>query len=195
MKKKFLLLFIIFNLNISLFATTSYQKGVDINFNDIGISLNQRTNNFNIKATLSYPLFAILDSSDKFDEASLGDFFETICFHGTVNYNLINFKSFFLNLGLGSDVFMQFDFSKEHSHFTSFTIGPYGEIGYRFKNNNKDSLDLSLSLTYPLIALENKPTNFMKVPAEAAWNELIDYNSSFWNLVLMFYKVNILIPF
>jgi len=195
MKKISILLFIIFNLNISLFATTSYQKGIDMNFNDIGISINQSTNNFNIKATLSYPLFAILDSSDKFDEASLEDFFETICFHGTVNYNLINYKSFFLNLGLGSDVFMQFDFSNEHSHYTSFTIGPYGEIGYRFKKNNKDYLNLSFSLTYPLIALENKPTNFMEVPAEEAWNELIDYNSSFWNLVLMFYKVNILIPF
>ncbi len=166
-----------------------------MNFNDIGISLNQRTNNFNIKATFSYPLFAILNSSDKFNEASLEDFFETICFHGTVNYNLINFKSFFLNLGLGSDVFMQFDFSNEHSHYTCFTIGPYGEIGYRFKKNNKDYLDISFSLTYPLIALENKPTNYMEVPAEEAWNELIDYNSSFWNLVLMFYKVNILIPF
>jgi len=195
MKKNFLLLFIIFNLNISLFASTSYQKGIDMNYNDIGISLNQRTNNFNIKATLSYPLFAILNSSDKFNEASLEDFFETICFHGTVNYNLINLKSFFLNLGLGSDVFMQFDFSNEHSHYTCFTIGPYGEIGYRFKKNNKDYLDISFSLTYPLIALENKPTNYMEDPAEEAWNELIDYNSSFWNLVLMFYKVNILIPF
>ncbi len=195
MKKNFLLLFILFNLNISLFASTSYQKGIDMNYNDIGISLNQRTNNFNIKATLSYPLFAILNSSDKFNEASLEDFFETICFHGTVNYNLINLKSFFLNLGLGSDVFMQFDFSNEHSHYTCFTIGPYGEIGYRFKKNNKDYLDISFSLTYPLIALENKPTNYMEDPAEEAWNELIDYNSSFWNLVLMFYKVNILIPF
>ncbi len=195
MKKNFLLLFIIFNLNISLFASTSYQKGIDMNYNDIGISLNKRTNNFNIKATLSYPLFAILNSSDKFNEASLEDFFETICFHGTVNYNLINLKSFFLNLGLGSDVFMQFDFSNEHSHYTCFTIGPYGEIGYRFKKNNKDYLDISFSLTYPLIALENKPTNYMEDPAEEAWNELIDYNSSFWNLVLMFYKVNILIPF
>ncbi len=195
MKKILITLFILFNLNISLFASTSYQKGIDMNFNDIGISINQRTNNLNIKATLSYPLFAILNSRDNFDEASLQDFFETICFHGTVNYNLINFKSFFLNLGLCSDVFMQFDFSNEHSHYTCFTIGPYGEIGYHFKKNDKDYLDLSFGLNVPLIARENKHTNYLEDTDEKSWNELIDYTSSLYNMTLMLYKINILIPF
>lgn len=189
------ILLIILNIYSPLFANTSYRKGIDINFNDIGISLNQRTNNFNIKGTISYPLFAILESKDKFNEATVQDFFETICFHGTLNYRLISYNSFFLNIGLNSDVFMQFDFSDEHSHYTCVTIGPYGEIGYTFYKDNKKDLELSLSMNIPILGFENKKTDFMEQPIEEPWNELIDYNSSFFNMVLMAFKLNILIPF
>ncbi len=195
MKKILVVSIILINLNLSLFAASSYSKGIDFNLNDIGISINQRTNKFNIKATVSYPLFAILGSNDKFKDATLQDFLETICFHGTVNYNLISYKSFFLNLGFAADVFMQFDFSNEHSHYTCFSAGPYGEVGYTFKKDNKEKLKLSCSLNLPLIARENKITNIIDPTEEEAWNELIDYNLSLFNLVFMAYKINILIPF
>ena len=195
MRKILIMFIILLNLNLSLFAASTYSSGIDINLNDIGISLNQRTKKFNIKATVSYPLFAILENKDKFGNATLQDFLETICFHSTVNYNLISYKSLFLSLGLASDIFMQFDFSNEHSHYTAFSVGPYGEVGYTFNKDNKEKLKLSCSFNFPLIARENKTTNIIDPPEEEAWNELIDYNMALFNLVFMAYKINILIPF
>lgn len=195
MRKRIIILAILINITVSTFAQTTYKKGVDINMNDIGVSLTQTINKINVKATLSYPLFAILENKEKFDQAAAQDFFETICFHGTVNYNLISYNSFFFNLGLASDVFMQFDFSNEHSHYTCFTVGPIGEMGYSFKKNNKENLNLSFSVNLPIIALENKETNFMEEPEEEAWNELINHNYSLFYMVSMVYKVNVSIPF
>jgi hypothetical protein len=195
MKKRYLFLFVLLNISVSLFAKPTYKTGIDVNMNDIGVSLTRETDKFNIKATASYPLFAILDSKESFDEATLQDFFETICLHGTINYNLISYNSFFFNLGLASDVFMQFDFSNEHSHYTCFTVGPIGEIGYSFKKNNKENLNLSFSVNLPIIALENKTTNLNDGSEEEAWNELINHNYSLFYMVSMVYKVNFSIPF
>ena len=194
MKKIIFILLVLINFNVAIFAETTYRKGIDINFNDIGFSLMQQTNRLNIKATASYPLFAILRNSEKIGQVPLDDYFETIALHGTINYNLIKYKSFFLNLGFASDVFMQFDFSNEHSHYTCFLIGPYGEIGYIFKKDNIDNLALSFSLNVPIIAMENKHTDYMETPIEEPWNELIDYNGSFFNIVFMAYKLNFSIP-
>lgn len=195
MKKVVVLIIILINLNISLFAYSTYSLGIDINLNDVGVSLTQITKKLNVKATVSYPLFAILESKDKFDDATLADFFETICFHSTVNYNLISHKSFFLNLGFAADVLMQFDFSNKHSHYTGFSVGPYGEFGYSLKKDNKEKLKLSYSLNLPLIAKENKITDFMDPPEEEAWNKLVDYNMSIFYLAFMAHKLNITIPF
>ena len=196
MKKIIFILLVLINLNVAIFAETTYRKGIDINLNDIGVSLMQQTNRWNIKATASYPLFAILMNSEKIGQVPLDDYFETIALHGTINYNLIKYQSFFLNLGFASDVFMQFDFSNEHSHYTCFTIGVYGEVGWIFTKDNKEDLYLSLGLNLPFIAMENKPTNFWNGPPnEEAWNELIDYNDSVMNMIFMVYKLNFTIPF
>jgi len=129
------------------------------------------------------------------DEVVAQDFFETICLHGTINYNLFIYDSFFISIGVASDIFMQFDFDQVHSHYTAFTIGPYGAIGYKFKNEKKEKLNISISLNLPIIAMENKDTNIIEEPQEEAWNELIDYNSSLFNMVSMAYKLNVSIPF
>ena len=188
-KKIIILVLILFNLNIFLLAQSSFDLGVDTNLNDIGLSLNRTINKLNIKMAVGYPLYAILEEKNNFEQASAEDFFETICFHGTVNYNIINFKNLCLNLGLASDVFMQFDFSKEHTHYTCFAIGPIGELSYLL-NKTK----LALSLTFPFVVLENKPTNIIEPPQEKAWNELIDYNYALFYMVKIMFKFSISFP-
>jgi len=195
MKKKIIILFILLNLSSSFFAQKKNEIGIDINLNDIGISLTQVINNLKIKASLGYPIFDILNNYESADEVVAQDFFETICLHGTINYNLFIYDSFFISIGVASDIFMQFDFDQVHSHYTAFTIGPYGAIGYKFKNEKKEKLNISISLNLPIIAMENKDTNIIEEPQEEAWNELIDYNSSLFNMVSMAYKLNVSIPF
>lgn len=194
MKKILCLLFALLVINVSTFAQTTYSSGIDVNFFDVGIAMNQSFDNLNIRATVGYPLFAILKSYEKFDQAEAQDFFETVCFHGNINYKVIDFHSFFINLGLGSDVFMQFDFSKENSHYTYFGIGPYGEIGYSFKNEDKEFLKLSYSMTFSLVRRENKHTDYLE-PEVPNWNKLIGFNDSLFYSIMMIPKLHITIPF
>lgn len=194
-KKVIILCLIFFNLNFFLLANSTFDLGVDANLNDIGLSLNNNFKNLNVKATISYPLFSILEESDKFDQASFHDFFETICFHGTINYNIINLNNFSFNFGLASDVFMQFDFSNIHTHYTCFSIGPIGELSCLLPNKvSKKNIKLALSLSLPLIILENKPTNSIEPTEEEGWNQLIDYNYALFYMVKMLYKVSLYFP-
>ncbi|MGD1823648.1 MAG: hypothetical protein ACPKM0_12915 [Pleomorphochaeta sp.] len=191
MKKLFLLSFMLVAFELSIFAKTTYSGGIDINYNDVGLSLTQTTNNFNIKATASYPLFSILRNRDNFTNANLHDYFETYCFHGTINYKIIEYNSLFLNLGLGSDVFMQFDFSNENTHYTCFSVGPYGELGYLLKNKGIEKGFVSFSFNLPLICLENKKTEWFDPSETEGWNEIIDINDAIFDIIFMAYKINI----
>jgi len=194
MNKKILILLALLAINLSLYAETSYSTGIDINLNDIGLSFSQKTDKIEAKATIGYPLFSIIQGLKFADAYSTQDFFESICLHGVVDYNLINYKSFFLDFGLAGDAFVQFDFDGENSHYTCFMIGPYLELGYSFNENNKNQLDTSFSINIPIISRENKQTDFWDDGEVEDWNNIIGHNDSLFYMVMMVYKLNFKIP-
>ncbi len=162
--------------------------------NDIGISFSQRTDKIEAKATIGYPLFSIIQGVGFTDEYSTQDLFESICLHGVVDYNLINYNSFFLDFGLAGDAFVQFDFTGENSHYTCFMIGPYLELGYSFHENKTNQLDASFSVNLPLTIRENKQTDFWDGGEVDDWNPIIGHNDSIFYMAMMVYKLNFKIP-
>lgn len=194
MKKKIFILLAILLINLSLYAETTYYTGIDINMNDIGISFSQRTDKIEAKATIGYPLFSIIQGLEFADNYSTQDFFESISLHGVLDYNLINYKSFFLDFGLAGDAFLQFDFDGENSHYTCFMIGPYLELGYSFHENKTNQLDASFSVNLPLTIRENKQTVFFDGGEVDDWNPIIGHNDSIFYMAMMVYKLNFKIP-
>lgn len=193
-KRVIILSFILISNTFFLFANTKYYYGFDINLNDVGISIIQKQEKTAIKASVIYPINSLINGLNYSNNYEVQDFFETYFFHTNITYNLISYNSLFLNLGLASDIFVQFDIDRLPYHYTCFTIGPYGEIGYKFIKNNEEKIYLSLSLNLPLISKENIHTNYMD-PIQEGWNELIDFNSAIFYMALMAYKINITIPF
>ncbi len=196
MKKFILILFMISLLNLSLFAKTNYYYSLDMTGSDIGFSLSQKTDKIEVKAGIGYPLVPILAGLEFAENYKALDFFESFCLHGIIDYSIIDYKAFFLDVGVSGDAFIQFDYDGVNSHYTGFTIGPYLEIGCNYEEGTKDNVLASIAVNFPIYTAENKVTSFFDPEDQAleSWNEILGHNDSFMVLLGAMIKISAKFP-
>ena len=196
MKKIISLLFIVIAINISIFAETNYYYGLESTGSDIGVFLSQKTDKIEIKAGVGYPLIPILAGLEFADNYKALDFFESFCLHGIIDYSVIDYKAFFLDVGVSGDAFVQFDYDGVNTHYTGFTIGPYLEIGCNYEKGTKDNVLASIAVNFPIYSAENKVTDFFEPEDQEieSWNEILGHNDAFLVLLGAMIKISAKFP-